>query len=199
MPALRYACLIAVLICGVAAGVAAQNEKIYPSDEEIRLLLTQTDRAVQLYKPLLDEQENQIGKSAADDVASDREVVAALETSLKSISAERGYFNGTRGFEFLQRLGDADRSALRCGFAASSQATGYTIAGNHEKADALMRLSQSCQDLSTLFYTIPENANSLFRRFIVAQDQWATSSTQEARQCSQAMEKNKPKKFETVY
>ena len=126
MPALRCACLIAVLICGVAAGVAAQNDKVYPSDEEIRLLLTQTDRAVQRYKPLLDEEENQIGKSAVDDAANDTEAVAALETSLKSISAQRGYFNGTRGFEFLQRLDDADRSALRCGFAASSQATGYS-------------------------------------------------------------------------
>ena len=199
MPALRCACLIAVLICEVAAGFAAQNEKIYPSDEEIRLLLTQTDRAVQRYKPLLDEQEDQIGKSAADEIANDREAVAALEASLKSISAQRGYFNGTRGFEFLQRLGDADRSALHCGFSAASQATGYTIAGNHEKADGLMRLSQSCQDLSTLFYTIWENANSLFRRFIVAQDEWAARSTQEARECSDTLEKNKPKKFETVY
>lgn len=199
MPALRCACVIAFLICGAVSGVAAQNEKVYPSDEEIRLLMTQTDRALQRYKPLLDEQESEIGKSAADDVAGDRQAIAALETSLKGISAERGHFNGTPGFEFLQHLGDADRSALRCGFSAASQATGYTIAGNHEKADTLMRLAQACQDLSTLFYTIRENANSLFRRFIVAQDQWAARSTQEARQCSDTLEKNKPKKFETVY
>ena len=199
MPALRCAGVIVILIFGAAAGAAAQTEKIFPSDEEIRLLMTQTDRAVQRYRPLLDDQENQIGKSAADDVAGDRRAFDALDASLKSISGERGRFNGTPGFEFLQHLSDADRSALRCGFAASSQATAYTIAGNHEKADALMRLSQACLDLSTLFYTIRENANSLFRRFIVAQDQWASHSTQEARQCSDAAEKNKPKKFETAY
>ena len=199
MPRFRSVCAFMILIYAFAAGAFAQTEKIYPSDEEIRLLLTQTDRALQRYKPLLDEQENEIGKSVADDGASDRQVVSALEASLKQISTKRGFFNGTPGFEFLQHLANADRSVLRCGFAAASQSTGYTIAGNHEKADALLHLSQTCMDLSTLFYTIRESANSLYRRFIVAQDQWGAHSTQEARQCSEALEKSKTRKFESAY
>lgn len=199
MPACRLVILLVAWMVLCAAIADAQTERAFPTDDEVGLLLTQTERALERYKPLLDEQEAQIGKSVADDVAKDREVVSSLEASIKTLSAKRQSFNGPLGFAFFESLADADRNALRCGFAASSQSGGYVIAGDHEKADALLHLSQKCMDISMLVYTISENASSLYKRFIQAEDQWAAHSTQEARQCEDALEKNRPKKFDPVF
>jgi hypothetical protein len=81
----------------------------------------------------------------------------------------------------------------------SSGSPGYMIAGNRDKADALLRLSQSCMDVWLLIYTINENAGTLYRHFIEAQDQWAAHSTQEARQCENALEKIRPRKLDPAY
>ena len=45
------------------------NWKAFPTDDEINLVLTQTERAIQQYKPLIDQEEIQMGKSATDAVA----------------------------------------------------------------------------------------------------------------------------------
>jgi hypothetical protein len=199
MCAWRLVLLVAVLIAINAAVAYAQAERNFPTDEEVGLLLTQTDRALERYQPLLDEQEAQIGKSVAEDVANDRKLVNSVQASIKVLSAKRQSFNGPLGFAFFESLVNMDRNALRCGFAASSQSSGYVIAGDHDKADALLHLSQKCMDLSMLIYTIGENASSLYKRFIQAEDQWAAHSTQEARQCEDALEKNRPKKFDPVF
>lgn len=199
MCAWRWVSLVAVLMAISAAAAHAQAERTFPTDEEVGLLLTQTDRALDRYKPLLDEQEAQIGKSVEEDVANDRKLVSSVQASVKVLNAKRQSFNGPLGFAFFESLVDMDRNALRCGFAASSQSSGYVIAGDHDKADALLHLSQKCMDLSMLIYTISENASSLYKRFIQAEDQWAAHSTQEARQCEDALEKNRPKKFDPVF
>ena len=202
MPVCRRVFLVVLAVAmmvSCAAIARAQSERAFPTDDEVALLLAQTGRALDRYKPLLDEQEAQIGKSVEDDVASDRKLVSSLETSMKVLSAKRQSFNGPLGFAFFESLVDADRNALRCGFAASSQSSGYVIAGDHDKADALLHLSQQCMDVSMLIYTISENASSLYKRFIQAEDQWAAHSTQEARQCEDALEKNRPKKFDPVF
>ena len=199
MCAWRWVSLVAVLMAIGAVAAHAQAERTFPTDEEVGLLLTQTDRALDRYKPLLDEQEAQIGKSVEEDVANDRKLVTSVQGSIKVLSAKRQSFNGPMGFAFFESLVDMDRNALRCGFAASSQSSGYVIAGDHDKADALLHLSQKCMDLSMLIYTISENASSLYKRFIQAEDQWAAHSTQEARQCEDALEKNRPKKFDPVF
>src|SRR5260221_5349230 len=199
MPALRFACALVALTLGFAIVTAAQTERAFPTNEEIGLLLTQADRGVEGYKTLLDEQETQIGKSVANDIAKDREALSALELVFKGLKNRRQAFNGTQGLIFMQSLHDVDRSLLRCVNTASSDSSGYLIAGNRDKAASLLHLSQSCMDLSMLIYTIIENTGSLYKRFIEAEDQWAAHSTQEARQCQDAMEKNKPKKFAPVF
>jgi hypothetical protein len=38
--------------------------------------------------------------------------------------------------------------------------------GNVTKADSLVHLTQGCQDVSALIYTVSENANSLYQRYV---------------------------------
>jgi len=201
MPRHRFICALVALLVVLQFAIVtnAQSEKVFPTDEEIGLLLAQADRTIQRYKLLLDEQEAEIGKSVADEIAKDRESLNTLETVMKGFKNKHSRFNSPQGFTFLESLHNADRNLLRCVNTASSGSTGYMIAGNRDKADALLRLSQSCMDVSLLIYTISENASTLYQHFIEAQDEWAAHSTQEARQCENALEKIRPRKLDPAY
>ena len=201
MRCLQLTSVLVVLIFtfGFAIVAVAQSEKAFPTDEEIGLLLAQTDRTIQRYKPLLDEQEAQIGKSVADEIAKDRQTLSTLEMLTKTLKNRRSAFNGLQGFAFLESLHDADRNLSRCVNTASSASTGYMIAGNRDKADSLLRLSESCMDVSVLIYTTSESASNLYKHFIEAQDQWAAHSTQEARKCENELEKIRPRKLDPAY
>jgi len=50
---------------GCALHSDAQEKPVFPSDTEIRLLVTQAERAVQQYKLLLDEEAVQLGKNGS--------------------------------------------------------------------------------------------------------------------------------------
>ncbi len=73
----------------------------FPSDEEIRLVITQAERAVDQYKPLLDQEQQMLGKEGAEAVTKDREVVAGLELAIKGFGKNQQAFNGPLGFDFF--------------------------------------------------------------------------------------------------
>src|SRR5258708_12972886 len=125
MPCLRFACALIVLIfaLGFTMVADAQSDKAFPTDEEISLLLAQTERTLQRYEPLLDEQETEIGKSIADEIAKDRQSLSTLETVMKTLKNRRSAFNGLQGFTFLESLHDADRTLSRCVNTAPSAPT----------------------------------------------------------------------------
>jgi len=54
----------------------------FPTDDEIRLVLTQADRAIGQYMPLLDQEAEMLGNEGAESVAKDREVVAGIEMAI---------------------------------------------------------------------------------------------------------------------
>jgi hypothetical protein len=62
----------------------AQIEKTLPTDAEINLVLTQTERAIQQYMALSDLEAVDLGKNGLDTIARDRDVVCALEISIKA-------------------------------------------------------------------------------------------------------------------
>src|SRR6202035_4966787 len=112
MPPLRFSCAHVTLILMVQFAITAnaQSEKVFPTDGEITLLLAQADRTIERYKPLLDEQETQIGKSVADEIAKDRQSLSTLEMVMKNFKNRRSAFNGLQGFTFLESLHDAERN-----------------------------------------------------------------------------------------
>ena len=94
---LRCASTVLVLGVGFAVVAKAQTEKTFPTDTEINLVLPQTERAVQQYKPLIDQEEVQSGKSGADTIAHDRQVVSGLEMAVKAFKGKPQGFNGPLG------------------------------------------------------------------------------------------------------
>ncbi len=82
-------------------GQGKDGDVAFPSDEEIRLVITQAERAVDQYKPLLDQEQQMLGKEGAEAVTKDREVVAGLELAIKGFGKNPQAFNGPLGFDFF--------------------------------------------------------------------------------------------------
>ncbi len=190
MTLLRYSAALILVAQWFAVAANAQSDKPFPSDEEIELVLTQTERALQQYKPLIDQEEIQMGKGYAEAAAKDRRVLNALEMAVKAFKSKPQGFNGPLGFAFFEWLDDADRNALLCSSGASTQFTLHIVAGEKDRADALLRLSQSCTDVSTLIYTVSENAGSLYQRYAEAEGELAAQSAEVARKCTDIVKRN---------
>ena len=186
-------------MAGFAVVGHAQDKKTFPTEDEINLLLTQADRAVQLYKPLVDQEEIHFGKSAvayAEAVARDRQVVDALEMALKALKGRPEGFNGPAGFLLFEWLPDADRNALLCHSGALSQSTMYAMAGDMDKANNLIHFSRTCMDASALLHTVSENAASLYQRYVEAEKQLADRGLEAVQKCMEVLKKKSitPKK-----
>jgi hypothetical protein len=157
-------------------------------------VLTQTDRAIQQYKPLIELETVHMGKTGADTVAHDRQVVSALELAIKALKDKPQGFNGPLGFTFFEWLDDADRNAALCAGGSSNQAMSELLGGNKDKADSLLHLAQSCADASTLFYTVSENAGSLYQRYVEAEQNLAQQGAEAAQKCTDILKKGGPPK-----
>jgi hypothetical protein len=191
MPLLRCAAVLVLLIFSYAVIGKAQNEKPFPTNDEINLLLTQTERAIQQYKPLIDQEEIQMGQSYKDAAANDRNVVGALENFIKNLKTKPQGFNSPAGFLLFETLDDADRNALLCSSGAALQVPQTDTAA---KAFALVHLAQSCQDASALIYTVSENVGSLYEKYLEAQAQLAGQAVETMQRCIETLKKNGPAK-----
>jgi hypothetical protein len=196
MPPFRCASALFLLTFSLVAAASAQNEQAFPTNDEISLVLTQTERAIQQYKPLIDREESQLGKSYTEAVAHDRAVVNALETAVKAFQAKPQAFNGPLGFAFFEWLDDADRNTVLCGSGAATQAALEMIDGNKDEATSLLHLAQSCADASSLIYTVSENAGALYQRYVAGDEQLAVRSVEMLEKCTDTLKKNgsSPKK-----
>ena len=191
MPLLRWCSILVCILsfCGVSSQAQNQDEN-FPTNEEIKLVLTQADRAIQQYKPLLDMEEKMLAKKGEDAVAKDREVVRGIETAIRSFGKNPQAFNGPLGFSFFEWLDDADRNALLCVSGASNEAIGHILAEDKEKAELAMSLSQSCLAVSTLLYTVSENAGALYTRYVQNEEKLAEQGAEVTKKCMEILKRN---------
>ena len=185
---LRMAVLISML-AGLVP-ISLGQETRFPSDNEIRLLVTQADRAVQQYKSLVDEELAEMGKPATDAVAKDRQVIEGLETAIQSFKKNPQGFNSPAGFLFFEWIDDAGRDALLCASSSMSQATEIMVT-KKDTAIGLMHLSQGCMDVSGLLYNISENAGSLYERYLKGEQELAEKGMRVSQHCVEALKKQR--------
>jgi hypothetical protein len=190
MVRLLYASAVLILSVGFAVVAKAQTEMAFPTDTDISLVLAQTERAIQQYKPLIDQEEVQLGKNGADTTARDRQVVSGLEMAIKAFKGKPQGFNGPLGFAFFEWLDDASRNAALCAGDSSNQAMTQMLAGNTDKATFLLHLGQSCADMSLLIYTISENAGSLYQKYIEAEQGLAEQAADVVQKCTDILKQN---------
>ncbi len=193
---MRALSILIALIWLIVPALSGQTDKTFPANDEINLLLTQTERAIELYKPLIDQEETQLGKDGAEAAVKDRELVNNMEVALKAFRSKPQAFNGPLGFAFFVWLDDLDRNAVLCESGALSQAILQVMAGSTTKANSMAHLAQSCSDVSTLIYTVSENADSLYQRYVEAEEQLANQGADAAEKCVAILKKSgvQPKK-----
>jgi len=172
------------------------QETNFPTNDEINLLLTQTERAVGQYKPLLDQEKSLFGEKGKEAVAKDWEVVHGLEMAIKGFRKNPQGFNSNLGFAFFEWIDDADRNTLLCASGASTEAVTLMLDGNTAKARSLAQLSQSCMDMSSLLYTVGENAGALYARYVAGVEALAKQGSEVAQTCTDILKKSgiKPNK-----
>ena len=176
---------VVAISCGI---VQAEDKDVqFPTDEEIRLVLTQAGRAIDQYKPLLDMEQKAFGKEGADAVAKDREVVQAIEMAIKGFSKNPQAFNGPLGFAFFEWLDDASRNASLCSGSALGEAGRSALARDTDTAESDIQLSQNCTSVSTLLYTVSENAGALYTRYIKGEQRVAEEGARVAARCAEIL------------
>jgi len=191
---LLHRCSIFLLVLGFccARSQAQDRDVNFPTDEEIKLVLTQADRAIQQYKPLLDMEARMYGKKGEAAVAKDREVVSGIEMAIKAFGKNPQAFNGPLGFSFFEWLDDADRNALLCASGAATEATVNILAGDKGKAETEISVSQSCNAVATLFYTVSENTGALYTRYVQAEEKVAEQGAEVAQKCMEVLKQSSP-------
>jgi hypothetical protein len=194
-PLLLFRCGFSILLFIASCAFASVQDKTnFPTNDEINLMLTQADRAVQQYKPLIDQHERLLGKKAQQAAAKDQEVVRALEMAIKAFRQKPQGFNSALGFSFFEWIDDADRNALLCARGATNEAAGYLIDGNVAQAKELMQLAQTCSDAATLMYTVSENAGALYTRFVGGQERVALEGAEVTQKCRDMLKGTASKK-----
>lgn len=189
MPSLRCLCVLFVLSAfSIPANSQDKDKDVnFATDDEIKLVLTQADRAIGQYKPLLDQEANMLGKEGAEAVAKDREVIAGIEMAIKGFGKNPQAFNGPLGFSFFEWLDDASRNAALCSANAVGKAFESLLDGNKGQAESALNLSHNCTDASTLLYTVSENAGALYTRYVEGITKVAEGGADVAKKCTEAL------------
>jgi hypothetical protein len=182
----RCVCVVLFFITSISL-TCAQDKSNFPTNEEITLMLTQAERAVQQYKPVIDEQGRLLGNRTQAAATKDREVVQALEMGIKAFRKNPQGFNGPLGFAFFEWIDDAGRNALLCATTATAAATNLLLEGNVSQAKDLMQHGQSCSDASALLYTVSENAGALYTRYVKGAEQLALEGASVAQKCAEVL------------
>jgi hypothetical protein len=192
MPRFLFGCIFLFLLTSCTL-TRAQDKANFPTSDEINLMLTQADRAVQQYKPLIDAHERLLGKKAQEAATKDRELVQSLEIAIKAFRKNPQGFNGPLGFAFFEWIDDADRNALLCASGATNDATVYLIDGKVDQASELIHLAQSCSDAATLIYTVSENTGALYTRYVGGEEKLAQEGAKVAQECTNVLKSIKKK------
>jgi hypothetical protein len=180
---------VPLLVVWLTLPCRAQEQKPFPTNGEIQLLVTQADRAMGQYQALIDQDLVRANKKNADAIATDRGLIHAIETAVKALRTNPQGFNGPAGFAFFEWLDDASRNAVLYSQAALSDASLRMMAGDEAKAAEQANLSRRCMDISTLIYTVSENAGSLYDRYLRAEEQLSTKTLSVAQQCADTLKK----------
>jgi hypothetical protein len=179
-----------LLFLGCASiGQTQETDKPFPSNDEIDLLLTQADRAMEQYKAAVNLEEQDMEKTPEEEgaVAKDRDVYAGWEVVSKGMKVKPQAFNSRFGVEIVLLLDDASRNAVVCSSQAALRATSSSTV---VEAQSFLHLAQTCLDTSTLVYTVSENAAALYRKYLEAEEQLTNKATDFVTRCTDILKRN---------
>jgi hypothetical protein len=198
MPGMRHLWLttlsIALLLLSAEfASPQQQEEHTFPTKDQIDLLLTQSDRAFEMYEQSL-KQEAQMGDVWEKAVAKDREVLVNARDLIARLKKSPDGFNGPAGFLLVGGLEDADRNMSLCMGQAGMQSATRGMSGDLTEGQRYLRLSQACMDTSTLLFTVSESAFNMYGEYLLAEHGMMDKAMSGLQQCADILKKSPTKK-----
>ncbi len=89
--------------------------------------------------------------------------------------------------KLFEWLDDASRNAVLCSSNAVNEAFENILNGDKDKATSQLHLSESCANVSTLLYTVSENAGALYTRYVESEQKLAEQGAEVAQQCAEIL------------
>jgi len=170
-----------------------EEEHPFPSKDQIELLLTQSERAFDVYDQTL-KQEAQMGADWKQAVAKDEEVLTRARDLLARLKTSPDGFNTPAGFLLVGGLDDASRNMSVCMGQAGMLSATTMIEGNVSQGQRYLHLTQSCLDASTLLYTVSETAFNMFSEYLLSEDQMTKKAMSSLQQCVGILKNSHPQK-----
>jgi hypothetical protein len=182
--------IFTVLLFTVLTGVAGYGQDApFPSDDEINVVVSQTNTAMMQYRMAVDEEGRLMGKAAADANARDRKTLENWDFISKGLSSKPQMFNGIVGFDFVLMLDEASRDEILCSVSSLSAASIIAIAQDVSKATPLINLSNTCMDASTILFTVRQGVTALYQKYVAAEEGLANKGLKVAGNCIEALKK----------
>lgn len=177
----RYFTALAVCLILVCPASKSQTNKTFPTDDEITLVVTQTQRALSDYKASVSLEAKLADQ--ADDVANDKRVIDGLTVMINALQEHPQRFNSPVGFEFVLLLDDASRNAALCNADAIQKGMKVTLAGDAPAGQSYLQLAQACTGASNLLYNVSENAGALYQRYVNGEEGLAIDAVNTMEKC----------------
>ncbi|MFZ0279678.1 MAG: hypothetical protein WA254_06580 [Candidatus Sulfotelmatobacter sp.] len=194
-PTLTF-CLLLLAVSSVAQQQETKDEPEFPKTEEIQLVVTQAERALEQYKQSVTmEAELPSARRDQSAVKKDQEVFDETAKLIAALKMHPEAFHGLGGLLLLSSLDDASRNAALCSGAAyndSMQAV-MTSSDAHSARDWL-HVGLSCVDVSGYLYTVSESVQALLVRDLKAQQILNQEAAELANKCNALMKSTPPKK-----
>jgi hypothetical protein len=186
-------CLVMILLSTQFANSQQKDEHTFPTKDQIQLLLTQSERAFDVYEQTV-KQESDVGGNLAKAVEGDLEVLSGARTILDGLKKSPEGFNGPGGFLLVGGLDDASRNMSVCMGQAGLQASTEAMSGNVSEGQRQLRLVQACMDASTLLYTVSETAYNMYTEYLFAEHEIMNKAMDGLQQCASVLKKTQPQK-----
>jgi hypothetical protein len=189
---LFFVCVTAV----ISAGQEQQrSEPQLPTNEEIKLVVEQSETAFALYKQSV-EREAELPSMKQDKTAleKDQNIVKLAQQITDGLKRNPGVFNGVGGLFLLTTLDDASRNAALCSGSGESDAVGAVVKEGKDSAYRIMAIAQNCISISAHLYAVSESVNALYVRYVEAQANLNGEATATINQCATALQKATGKK-----
>jgi hypothetical protein len=170
---------------------AAKEDKPpnFPDDDQIRLLLSQADRAFQNYESAVNMERLQLGDAAGAE--KDQEVSSAFRELLPKLKQNLQMFNSPFGFLLIIDLDDASRNMAVCMSQGGMSASNFLLAGNTSAGRERLLLAQTCMDATTLLYTVSETATKMYEDYLLANAVLQDTMLKTVTKCSDVLQKQR--------
>jgi hypothetical protein len=170
---------VCLIIATVASARKSKQEEIkFPSDDDVKLVLTQAHRTTEQYAAAVQLADKLLGQTGKEGVEKDRQVLEGLNVLLSGLDKHPDKSNGILGFELITSLDDASRDAHICAGSAVTFGSKAGMEGKTTSATALFGLAQSCQNSGVLLYTVSESASSDVRKYLKNIERLAEQATE---------------------